>query len=80
VLINCGVLKGAVLAPWSLLAANSTLIKAKDHNPPSGIYAGTPAKCIGAAPTGSGTWFDRRTSATTGLRIDVCSRAGLDEL
>lgn len=70
VLTNCVVLKGAFLPPRSLLAAHSTLIKAKDHNPPSGLYAGTPAKCIAPIPSGSDTWFDRKESATTKLRVD----------
>jgi acetyltransferase-like isoleucine patch superfamily enzyme len=49
---NCVVLKGAVLPPRSRLAANATLIKAKDHDLGSGIYAGTPANCIAPAPSG----------------------------
>jgi acetyltransferase-like isoleucine patch superfamily enzyme len=70
VLTNCVVLKGAVLPPLSLLAAHSTLIKAKVADLSSGLYAGTPAKCIAPVPRGSGTWFDRDESATTDLRID----------
>jgi acetyltransferase-like isoleucine patch superfamily enzyme len=71
VLTNCVVLKGAFLPPRSLLAAHSTLIKAKDRNPASGLYAGTPAKCIAPVPTGSDTWFERKISETTKLRIDL---------
>ena len=78
VLTNCVVLKGAVLPPRSLLAAHSTLIKTKEHNPASGLYAGTPAKCIAPVPSGSGAWFDRKISPTTQLRIDVSvGRLGL---
>jgi acetyltransferase-like isoleucine patch superfamily enzyme len=71
VLTNCVVLKGAYLPPRSLLAAHSTLIKAKDPNPASGLYAGTPAKCIAPVPSGSDTWFEREISETTKLRIDL---------
>ena len=71
VLTNCVVLKGAVLPPRSLLAAHSTLVKRKEHNPASGLYAGTPAKCIAPVTSGSGTWFDRKTSPTAQLRIDA---------
>ena len=71
VLTNCVVLKGAFLPPRSLLAAHSTLIKAKDENLAAGLYAGTPAKRIAPVPSGSDTWFERKISATTNLRIDL---------
>lgn len=71
VLTNCVILKGAFLPPRSLLAAHSTLIKARGQNPVAGLYAGTPAKRIGPVATGSDSWFERTASATTQLRIDL---------
>jgi hypothetical protein len=60
------------------------VMPAKDEDPGSGIYAGTPAKCIAPATSDGGTCFDRKTSATTTLRIDFPGRAAwrveIDEL
>jgi carbonic anhydrase/acetyltransferase-like protein (isoleucine patch superfamily) len=68
---NCVILKGAFLPPRSLLAAHSTLIKATDHKAASGLYVGTPAKCIAPVPSGSDTYFERKVSEITKLRADM---------
>ena len=70
VLTNCVILKGAYLPPRSLLAAHSTMLKSKGPNPPEGLYAGTPARCIRPVPVGPNSWFEREESATTQLRVD----------
>lgn len=70
VLTNCVVLKGAHVPPKSIVAAHSTVTKARQAMPESGLYAGTPARCIGPVPSGTASWFERDTSATTRLRID----------
>jgi hypothetical protein len=60
------------------------VLAVKDEDPGSGIYAGTPAKCVTPATFDSSTCFDRKTSATTTLRIDFPGRAAwrveIDEL
>jgi len=71
VLTNCLVLKGAILPPQSLLIANSTLIRARKTNPAPGIYGGSPAEFIRSNPLDGGSWFERKESATTKLRIDL---------
>jgi carbonic anhydrase/acetyltransferase-like protein (isoleucine patch superfamily) len=72
VLTNCLVLKGAILPPQSLLIANSTLIRARKTNPAPGIYGGSPAEFIRSNPLDDGgSWFERKESATTKLRIDL---------
>lgn len=70
VLTNCVVLKGAYLPPRSVLAANATLIKARDPNPAAGLYAGTPAKRIGPVIAGADSWFERDSKDTTKFRVD----------
>jgi len=71
VLTNCLVLKGAILPPHSLLIANSMLIRARKTNPAPGIYGGSPAEFIRSNPLDGGSWFERKESATTKLRIDL---------
>ncbi|WP_454792354.1 acyltransferase [Mycolicibacterium lutetiense] len=71
VLTNCLVLKGAVLPPHSLLIANSMLIRSRELNPAAGIYGGSPAQFIRTNPADDESWFERKKSATTELRIDL---------
>lgn len=72
VLTNCLVLKGAILPPYSLLTANSMLIRTRELDPAPGIYSGSPAQFIRANPIDDGeSWFERTDSATTKLRIDL---------
>ncbi|MDV3128667.1 hypothetical protein M1247_27435 [Mycobacterium sp. 21AC1] len=71
VLTNCLVLKGAILPPRSLLVANSTLSRSRELSPAPGIYGGSPAQFIRSNPTEGETWFERKDSATTKLRIDL---------
>ncbi|MDT5202204.1 MAG: hypothetical protein QOC69_3998 [Mycobacterium sp.] len=72
VLTNCLVLKGAILPSHSLLTANSMLIRARELNPASGIYGGSPAQFVRSNPSDDGeSWFERKESATTKLRIDL---------
>lgn len=74
VLTNCLVLKGAVLPPYSLLIASSTLIRSRELNPAPGIYGGSPAQFIRPNPTDAESWFERGEIATTELRIDLPRR------
>jgi acetyltransferase-like isoleucine patch superfamily enzyme len=72
VLTNCLVLKGAILPSYSLLTANSMLIRTRELDPAPGIYGGSPAQFIRSNPSDDGeSWFEREESATTKLRIDL---------
>ena len=71
VLTNCLVLKGAVLPPHSLLVANSMLSRPRTANPAPGIYGGSPAEFIRSNSLEGGSWFERKESATTTLRVDL---------
>jgi acetyltransferase-like isoleucine patch superfamily enzyme len=72
VLTNCLLLKGAVLPPYSLLTANSMLIRTRELNPAPGIYGGSPAQFVRSNPPDDGeSWFERAESTTTKLRIDL---------
>jgi acetyltransferase-like isoleucine patch superfamily enzyme len=72
VLTNCLVLKGAILPSYSLLTANSMLIRTRELDPAPGIYGGSPAQFIRSNPIDDGeSWFERADSATTKLRIDL---------
>ncbi len=71
VLTNCLVLKGAILPPHSLLIANSTLIRSRELNPAPGIFGGSPAEFIRSNSPDGESWFERKESATTKLRIDI---------
>jgi acetyltransferase-like isoleucine patch superfamily enzyme len=71
VLTNCLVLKGAILPPHSLLIANSTLSRSRELSPAPGIYGGSPAQFIRSNPPDDESWFERKESATTKLRIDL---------
>ena len=70
VLTCCVVLKGAVLPAHSMLAAHSTLVRAKNLPLPPGMYGGTPARHLFDLPAGVGTWFERAVTETTELRVD----------
>jgi acetyltransferase-like isoleucine patch superfamily enzyme len=72
VLTNCLVLKGAILPSYSLLTANSMLIRARELDPAPGIYGGSPAQFIRSNPSDDGeSWFERKASVTTKLRVDL---------
>ncbi|TRW85402.1 hypothetical protein FK535_08320 [Mycolicibacterium sp. 018/SC-01/001] len=71
VLTNCLILKGAVLPSHSLLIANSMLNRPRKPNQPSGVYGGSPAEFIRTICLEGGSWFERKESATTTLRVDV---------
>jgi acetyltransferase-like isoleucine patch superfamily enzyme len=72
VLTNSLVLKGAILPPFSLLTANSTLARTRQLEPTPGIYSGSPAVFVRSNPVDDGqSWFERTESSTTTLRIDL---------
>ncbi|OBF16546.1 hypothetical protein A5727_13485 [Mycobacterium sp. ACS4331] len=71
VLTNSVVLKGAILPPRSLLIAHSMLARSLKLDPAPGVYGGSPAQFIRSNLTDGDTWFERRQSATTALRIDL---------
>jgi acetyltransferase-like isoleucine patch superfamily enzyme len=72
VLTNCLVLKGAILPSYSLLTANSMLIRTRELDPAPGIYGGSPAQFIRSNPSDDGeSWFERAETTTTKLRIDL---------
>lgn len=54
VLTNCLLLKGAILPSYSLLTANSMLIRSRELNPAPGIYEGSPAQFIRSNPSDDG--------------------------
>ena len=56
------ILGGAVLPPRSVLGAGSVLVRSREDDPESGLWAGVPARHRGPV---SGAWFDRDRTSTS---------------